>query len=320
MRGILKGNFDLNHFEIKKLNAYENENYLIQSYKNKYIFKTYIYSEELLKIIEAESKLLIALQKYKRYPNPISFADGLYTKAFTIDGEKRICRMLSYINGESIGNTEQTEEIYKLLGVFIAELDLQLLSVDNEVIRCRKWEWDIQYMELNKKYIPAIKDVDDRNKVKSVFDQFKENVEPVLPFLRKQIIHNDANDWNVLVKDSRISGIIDFGDLAYSQLINELAVAISYACFDKENPIKWASIIIKAYNSVIPIEEMEIKILYYLVSARLAISICNSANSKAIAPDNDYASGSEQQAVCLLHSWLNIDPVFAENTFRDLLR
>ena len=33
--------------EIKKLNGYENENYLIETVNNKYIFKKYPYSSEL---------------------------------------------------------------------------------------------------------------------------------------------------------------------------------------------------------------------------------------------------------------------------------
>ena len=41
---------------------------------------------------------------------------------------------------------------------------------------------------------------------------------------------DDANQLNVLVKNEEVSGIIDFGNLAYTQLINELAIAIAYAC------------------------------------------------------------------------------------------
>ncbi|WP_373397639.1 phosphotransferase [Algoriphagus halophilus] len=39
---------------------------------------------------------------------------------------------------------------------------------------------------------------------------------PVLPELRRQIIHGDANEWNVLTENGSVSGIIDFGDVCYS--------------------------------------------------------------------------------------------------------
>jgi len=37
----------------------------------------------------------------------------------------------------------------------------------------------------------------------------------------------------VLIKNGKISSVIDFGDLAYSPMINEVAVAMMYASYDK---------------------------------------------------------------------------------------
>ena len=118
---------------------------------------------------------------------------------------------------------------------------------------------------------------------------------PLIPYLRKSIIHSDANEWNVLIQNGKVSSIIDFGDLVYSPLINEVAIAMTYASYDKENPLDWALIILGAYNSELPILEIEIKTLYYLIAARLCISLCNgAAYSKKINPENDYAFSSDQ--------------------------
>jgi len=113
-----------------------------------------------------------------------------------------------------------------------------------------------------------------------------------------------------------VSSIIDFGDLAHSLLINELAVAITYACYDKDNPLEWASVILKAYHSILSIEENEIKILYYLIAARLVISVCNSAHSRKTNPENSYTLVSEKSAWKMLYQWLSINPINAENKFR----
>ena len=139
---------------------------------------------------------------------------------------------------------------------------------------------------------------------------------PVLPELRKSMIHGDANEWNVLVNNGTVTGIIDFEDLSYTPLIYELAVTIAYACLYVDEPLEWASIIIKSYHNVLPLEEKEITILYYLIAARLCISVCNSAHSKKVNPDNLYALMSEKPAWQLLHNWMNIDPIAAENRFR----
>ena len=321
MNRVLQKQFGFNNIEIKKLNGYDNANYLITTENGKYIFKTYLKNAELLALIEAENKALLFLQKSMnhKFPRPIPFTDGSFVKILNINKKETICRMLLFLDGESLANVEHTESLFRSFGIFLARLDKKLIEFSNCTIKARQWEWDIQYLNLNKKYINDIPDAKDRNTVNYFFQQFEENVTQVLPELRKSIIHNDANEWNVLVKDNKVSGIIDFGDLAYSPLINELAIAIAYACNDKENPLKWASIILKSYNSILPIEEKEIKVLYYLVAARLSISLCNSAHSRKTNPENDYASVSEKPAWKMLYRWLSINPVAAENSFRSAI-
>ncbi len=318
MNLILQTEFGFQDVEIKRLNGYDNANYLIKTNTAKYVFKTYCYNKKLLALVEAENETLLFLQESDKniFPKPIQFTDSSFIKILKIDSEETICRMLSFLDGELMGNVDPTEKLFQSFGVFLAEMDLKLQKFDNYTIKAREWEWGIQYINLNKKYIQDIANAKDRSTVEYFFQQFEENVVPTLPDLRKSVIHNDANDWNVLVNNGEISGLIDFGDLAYSPLINELAVAITYACYDKENPLKWASIILKSYHNKLPIEEKEIKVLYYLVASRLSISVCNSAHSKIINPDNKYASVGEKSAWKMLYSWLSINPIAAENQFR----
>ena len=323
MDKLLQNEFGFNEVEIKRLDGYENANYRIKTNGDIYIFKTYKYidNEELLDLIKAENETLLFLQKTdtKKYPKPLPFLDGSHIKIITIDGEKKICRMLTFLDGEFLGDIKPTKKLFQSFGSFLAETDIKLQKLSNYNIKARQWEWDLQYLDLNKKFINDIPDAKNRNTVNYFFQQFEEIVRPVLPSLRKQIIHNDANEWNVLSKNGEVSGFIDFGDLAHSLLINELAIAITYACYDKENPLEWASIILKSYHSKLPIEENEIKVLYYLIAARLSVSVCNSAHSRKINPDNTYASVSEKPAWNMLYRWLSINPIEAENTFKEAI-
>lgn len=321
MISLLKTEFGLSQCTITKLDGYDNCNYLVASNSEKYVFKTYTYNKALLDVLKAENKALQFLKKpkCKTFPKPIPFLSGEFIKVLEIDGKQTIGRMLSFLEGTFLGDTKISKPLLQSLGTFLATLNLKLQTFENHVYRGRQWEWDIQYLNLNKKYLNAIPNAHDRNIVHYFFKQFEENVMPLLPELRKQIIHNDANEWNLLVQDQTISGIIDFGDLAHSHLINEVAVALTYACYDKENPLEWASIILSSYHKVLPLEAKEIKILYYLIAARLCISVCNSANSKRIDPDNQYATGSEKKAWQMLHKWLRINPIKAENRFREAI-
>lgn len=317
MNRLLQIEFGLQVVDIKKLNGYDNANYLVKTNTAKYVFKTYGYDKELLALVEAENKTLLFLQNSdkKNFPKPIQFTDGSFVKILNIENKETICRMLSFLDGTFLGETQHTESLFQSLGICLAQMDIKLQKLNNYTIMARQWEWDLQYLNLNNKYINDISNAKDRNLVRFFFQQFEENVVPVLTKLRKQIIHNDANEWNVLVKNEVVSSIIDFGDLAYSPLINELAVAITYACYNKVNPLSWATTILKSYHSKLPIEEKEIKVLYYLIAARLSVSVCNSAHSKKINPNNKYASISEKSAWGMLYRWITINPITAENQF-----
>ncbi len=321
MHALLKKEFGFSQCEIKRIDGYDNANYIVKNGGISYVFKTYNYNKELLAILEAENEALLYLntEEHDKFPKPIPFISGESIKVLTIQKRSTICRMLSFIDGEFLGDSNPTERLFYSLGTFLAELNLKLQYFDSYVFKARQWEWDLQYFQLNKKYIEDISEPHDRSIVHYFFKQYEQHVLPVLPLLRKQVIHNDANEWNVLLKNETISGIIDFGDLAHSHLINEIAIAITYACYDKEDPLKWAPIILKAYHKIIPIKEIEISILYYLIAARLCTSVCNSAHTKKIDPANNYATSSEKNAWKMLHKWLRINPLKFENISREII-
>ena len=318
MEALIKEQFGFAEPKINKLNGYENLNYLVRSEGKKYVFKTYGEDQELLDFVSAEVEVLTKLASLnsQKIPLAIPFSDGVFVKLLDIEGEQKICRMLTYLEGQLLGDAEHTEELFDDFGTFLGNLDHQLLGIKSYTIKSRQWVWDLQYNHLNKKLIPDIDSPRDRSTVNYFFQQFEENVVPKFPDLRKQVIHNDVNEWNVLVDKNEIAGIIDFGDLVHTCLINELAVALPYACYEKEDPLKWAQYIIKAYHKIVPLEEIEISVLYYSMAARMCCSVCNAAHSKKTDPENAYAYSSEKPIWKLMYQWLAISPIEAENAFR----
>jgi ethanolamine-phosphate phospho-lyase len=234
-----------------------------------------------------------------------------------IDNESnKIYRLLSYVEGDLLVNAPHTKELFESFGKLLAKMDNELMGKRYLSIMSRKYDWDILQFDLNVKNIQYIEDIEVRRIVEYFHLQFHEVVRPLLPEMRYSIIHGDANDLNVLVDINKVSGIIDFGDSSYSILINELAVAITYAVLDKENPIEWASPIIKGYSEVIPLTETEVDILYYLIAARLSISLCHSAYGRKINPTHKYLTVSEKPVLALIKKWITINPLKATNEFR----
>lgn len=318
MEHLLTKNYNLINPKIQKLVGYDIENYKVESGSEKFILKVYPNEKQIIDFAEAENDVLLHLQQTEnyRFPTPIKDIHNKYLSSFESGNSSKKARLLTFLEGEFLGDVEHTVELFESFGKFLAEMDLSLNGFQNYVIAARHNKWDLQYFLLNEKYIQHISDPSERKIVEHFFLLYKQEVLPTLPSLRKQIIHSDANDWNVLTQNGEVSGIIDFGDVCYSHFINELVIAITYAVMDKENPIKWAAPIISSYHKTLPLEEKEIDLLYWLVAARLCTSVCNSANEMIENPENEYTQISEKPAWDLLKKWITINPIHARNEFR----
>ena len=113
-------------------------------------------------------------------------------------------------------------------------------------------------MNWNRKYLEYIEDVETKKLVEYFLLQYNENVFSNDCNLRSSIIHNDTNDWNILVNKDNIIGVIDFGDMVKTYMINEVAIALSYLLVEKENIITWIIKFLKPYNKSIKLKSIEI--------------------------------------------------------------
>jgi Ser/Thr protein kinase RdoA (MazF antagonist) len=130
----------------------------------------------------------------------------------------------------------------------------------------------------------------------------------VIPTLRHGVIHNDANDNNVLVAhDGRsISGLLDLGDAVHSIVVNELAVAAAYAALDARDPLGVIDAVRRGFERELPLTSEERGAVLQLVSLRLCTSVALSAHQSRLAPDDEYLTISERPAWALLDALENL--------------
>ena len=113
MKKELKTHAGIDSFKIKKLNGYENENYLVKTAKTTLIAKTYSYSRKNMQESLSETETLLFLQKNKhKTPRPICFLDGSYVKKVQIEGEEKVLRLLSYLEGDFLGDITPKKTFY----------------------------------------------------------------------------------------------------------------------------------------------------------------------------------------------------------------
>ncbi|MGM0620181.1 MAG: aminotransferase class III-fold pyridoxal phosphate-dependent enzyme [Bacteroidota bacterium] len=317
MEKFLTENWNLKEPKIKQIEGYSNSNFKIEDSGKKYILKVYPNEKHLADWAETENRLLLWLNKKTepRFPFPVLTKGG---QTFSYNAEKRnIFRLLSWLDGNFWFEVKHTPKMFKSFGKFLAQTNQHLFNYHDYVIEARHSEWDLQhFQEVAQQKKHFILNPENRKVVDYFLLQYRENVLPELHNLRKSIIHGDANDRNVLVQNGAVSGMIDFGDMCYSQLINELAIGITYAIMEKEKPMEWTLPVISGYHDVFPFQEKEVDFLYWLIAARLCMSVCHSAYEKTRQPQNEYIAISEKPAWDLLHKWVKINPVHARNEFR----
>jgi Ser/Thr protein kinase RdoA (MazF antagonist) len=150
----------------------------------------------------------------------------------------------------------------------------------------------------------------------SILAAWRRRLEPTgdaLAMLRQGVIHNDANDHNVLVADdaSRVTGLLDLGDAVWSVVVNELAVAAAYAALDAHDPIGVIRTIRAGFESALELTPGERALIVELVALRLAVSVALSAHQSRLDPSDAYLTISEAPAWTLLGRLGEIEPAAA---------
>ncbi|MET2831685.1 aminotransferase class III-fold pyridoxal phosphate-dependent enzyme [Mesorhizobium shangrilense] len=233
-------------------------------------------------------------------------------------GENHALRLVSWLPGQPLAQCQSTPGLLESLGGALGRLDHALQGFIHPGA-LRSFDWDIRQAGAARARLHHIDDERDRALLTGFLDHFDAEVAPRLPALRAQVIHNDANDWNVLVdpaEPERVAGLIDFGDALYSVLIAEVAVACAYAILDAEDPIGDAARLVAGFHTEYPLREEEVDLLFDLIAMRLVTSVTLSAARKERTADNPYLAISEAPAWRLLRRMSAMNRRFATAILR----
>lgn len=207
-----------------------------------------------------------------------------------------LVRLLTWIPGACYaGSLPHTPELLASLGRALARMDLALAGFDSPAAH-RKFHWDLRRAAEARQYLPLLPP-ERRQLLAPIFAQWERIDWDKLPH---SVIHNDANDYNVLVRDGRVVSVLDFGDMVWSATVCNLAVALAYAMLDQQDPVAAAAAVTSAYRELRPLTEIELDALYPLAVTRLAMSVCYCAWQTAEAPHNHYLNISNRPAWALL--------------------
>jgi 4-aminobutyrate aminotransferase-like enzyme/Ser/Thr protein kinase RdoA (MazF antagonist) len=223
------------------------------------------------------------------------------------DGQVCYLRVLSFLPGVFYADSESsshTQELWSSLGQFIGQVSNGLVGFEHAGAY-RYFDWDLAHGYRICQSKKSLLSAEQIAIVDHFLNEYQANTAPLLSELPKSVIHNDANDYNLLVDNkeapSQITGLIDFGDMVYSHTINELAITCAYALMDQQNWQQTLTSLVSAYHQQKPLLEKELDVLVSLISLRLCTSVCNAAAAIKAEPDNEYLLVSVRPAWQLLN-------------------
>lgn len=271
--------------------------------------------------LDFQQQLLAYISKTSRVNAPKVIKDkndNLISTFIDTNGQKRSVRLLSWISGRVWSSVNpQLDALRYSLGEECGALTAALQGFEHPLAK-RTFEWDIAQAQWTLEY-QDIFEGDEQQIIKQFYKQF-EAQQVTYQQLRKTVVHNDANDNNVIVSEDliapRVIAAIDYGDAIHTQIINDVAISCAYTIMGHQNPLEAALPIVKGYHQNFPLKEKELEHLYIAIAMRLVISVTKSAINKKKEPDNEYLLISEQPAWQVLRKWSQINPQFAHYSFR----
>lgn len=310
---LLLEEYGLSGVGLELLEGYDDRTYLVRAGAARYVLKCQKARKALPDRLRLEQRLVRKLAAATPYDLPVA-VPTLKGKTILKD-QGHFIRLLTYLEGDFLAEVSHSDALLESLGTLLGQMNRAGSGLGGAGLAADVCRWDLQHLEMHRENIRLVADPHDRALIRYYFLHFEAEVSPLRHRLKKALIHNDANDWNVLTREGRVSGIIDFGDMAYSWRINELAVALTYVLPGKRDPLGTARTVIRAYHRHCPLEAEELGILYYLIGGRMAMSLCNSARAKKEQPGSEYIRISENPIRQLLRIWISIAPEAAGKAF-----
>jgi 4-aminobutyrate aminotransferase-like enzyme/Ser/Thr protein kinase RdoA (MazF antagonist) len=262
--------------ELKQLHSERDQNFRIRKADGSAYVLKIANAQEDPDVLDLQHMALLHIrQQDPDWPVPelIRTVDGDVSRIVeSPNGSTHIVRLISYLPGLDLNSVEATSLQLHNVGAAVARLGLALRNffhpAANHVLL-----WDLKRTPEMRHNTIAIADPDRRARIEQFFDNFTDHVLPRLNGMRCQIIHNDANNRNILVDaddHDRVTGIIDYGDMVYAPLIVDLANAAADSRRQISDKVAMVCDVASGYDAVVPLEAEEIDLLYDLVVARCA--------------------------------------------------
>jgi Ser/Thr protein kinase RdoA (MazF antagonist) len=142
-------------------------------------------------------------------------------------GQSRGARLMSFVPGTPLDSTgsspAEREDVGRALGTLRRATETFTHRAQHRVL-----PWDVQHLLTLRPLLSQVADPAQRDLLEAGLSRF-EGVTPVIPTLRRHVLHNDFSKSNIIVDHNAtrfVQGIIDFGDAVCTAVAIDVATAL----------------------------------------------------------------------------------------------
>ncbi|MCC6930100.1 MAG: aminotransferase class III-fold pyridoxal phosphate-dependent enzyme [Gemmatimonadaceae bacterium] len=228
------------------------------------------------------------------------------------DGTPRLTWLLTLLPGVEYARAQpRPPSLLRELGAAVARMHSALTGFAHPALERPDFKWDLTRADWVMHHIDDLATRAQQELVADAWLRF-DAIRGPLHAQPRAVLHNDLNDWNILVARSEhgapragaiqqrgtpcLAGIIDFGDIVTGPLVCELAIAGAYLVLDHPHPERALAAFVAGYHAVSPLTPAQLDLIWPLLLMRLAVSVTNAMLMKRERPDDPYVVVSESLA------------------------
>ncbi|HVV35410.1 MAG TPA: aminotransferase class III-fold pyridoxal phosphate-dependent enzyme [Acidimicrobiales bacterium] len=255
-------------------------------------------------------------------PRALPTVTGEYVAATSFGGREHLARLLTWVPGTLLSSLPwHRPELLREVGATAARLTEALSDFDDPAA-ARTHHWDMRRApEAVRECVGFVDDAARRGAIDRIVGWFDEYVTPKLDGLPTGIVHQDLNDFNVLVTHApdgtaHVSGVIDPSDALHTVQVAELAIAVAYAMLRKPDPLAAACEVVRGFDDVRPLSDDELAVVFPLAAVRLCANATTWSRRQAEDGANEYGRARMRHTFPVIEHLALIEPRVAEARLR----
>lgn len=218
-------------------------------------------------------------------------------------GVKHALRVVTYLDGIPYGEGAfpDAENLQKI-GAFQGAAVNALAGFEHKASRhFMPWNLSNGIAVSRDLWAGAVEDV--RALAAPLLPRLRDEVLPKLNASPCQVIHNDAHPWNLLRADATsqgVVGLIDFGDMVYAPVINDLAVMATTFFRSEKQDFETIESLLIGFHRAHPLSEEQVSLLWDAITLRVLITFLLSDVKLKMEGDPDPEVIEERAGACAM--------------------